>query len=71
MNVSGHGKNTLQSSTEWDETSDISTDELQTAAIDLSLLKFLSRHGILWLSRMCRVVWRKRRAGKRELLSPS
>ena len=57
---------------EWDETSDIPTDEVQTViralktgkAADIDeirpvLLKSLSRHGILWLTRVCRVGWRE------------
>ena len=59
---------------ERDETSDIPTDEVQAvirtlksgkaAGIDEirpELLKSLSRHGILWLTRVCRVAWRKGR----------
>ena len=58
-----------------DETSDISTDEVQTAIrvlksgkaagideIRPELLKSLSRHGILLHTRVCRVVWREGRA---------
>ena len=60
---------------ERDETSDIPTDEVQVAITALKpgkaagidetrpeLLKFLSRHGILWLTRVCRVAWREGRA---------
>ena len=60
---------------ERDETSDISTDEVQAAIralkpgkatgideIPLELLKSLSRHDILWLTRVCRVAWREGRA---------
>ena len=57
-----------------DETSDVSTDEVQEvirtlkpgkgAGIDEilpELLKSRSRHGILWLTRVCRVAWREGR----------
>ena len=60
---------------ERDETSDIPTDEIQAAmrALNLDraegideirpeLLKSLGRHGILWLTRVCRVAWREGRA---------
>ena len=60
---------------ERDETSDIPTDEVQAAIrvlksskaavideIRPELLKSLSRHGILWLTRVCHVVWREGRA---------
>ena len=60
---------------EWDDTSDIPTDEIQTAIRALKrgktagideirpeLLKSLSRHGILWLTRVCCVAWREERA---------
>ena len=55
---------------ERDETNDISTNEFQTAIRALKpgkaagideirpeLLKSLSRHGILWLTRVCRISW--------------
>ena len=58
-----------------DETSDISTDEVQATiralkpgkAADIDeirseLLKSLSRQGIFWLTRVCRVAWREGRA---------
>ena len=63
------------SESERDEPSDISTDEVQAAIRALKpgkaagideirpeLLKSLSRHGILWLTRVCRVSWREGRA---------
>ena len=63
------------SESERDETSDISTDEVQAAIralkpgkaagideIRSELLKSLSRHGILWFTRVCRVAWREGRA---------
>ena len=69
------GRRGAPSEPERDETSDISTDEVQAAIMALKpgkaagideirpeLLKSLSCHGILWLTRVCRVVWRKGRA---------
>ena len=63
------------SESERDETSDIATDEVQAAIRELKsgkaasideirpeLLKSLSRHGILWLTRVCRLAWREGRA---------
>ena len=57
------------------KTGDIPTDEVQAAIRALKsgkvagideirpeLLKSLSRHGILWLTRVCRVAWREGRA---------
>ena len=69
------GKWGAPSEPERDETSDISTDEVQAAMRALKpgmaagidetrpeLLKSLSRHGILWLTRVCPVAWREGRA---------
>ena len=66
------GKWGALSEPEQDETSDIPTDEVQAAIRALKpakaagideirpeLLKSLSRHGILWLTRVCRVAWRE------------
>ena len=60
---------------ERDEPSNISTNEVQTAIRALKpgkaagideirpeLLKSLSRHSILWFTRVCRVAWREGRA---------
>ena len=81
------GRRRAPSEPERDEASDISTDEVQAAIRALKprkaagideirpeLLKSLSRHSILWLTRVCRVAWREGRTPwtvKRELLSPS
>ena len=69
------GRRGAPSEPERDETSDISTDKVQTAVRALKprkaagideirheLLKFLSRHSILWLTRVCRVAWKEGRA---------
>ena len=69
------GRRGAPSELERDETSDISTDEAQVgiralkpgkaAGIDEirpEMLKSLSRHGMIWLTRVCRVAWREGRA---------
>ena len=69
------GRRGASSEPDRDEPSNISTDEVQaairalkpgkTAGIDEirpELLKSLSRHGIFWLTRVCRVAWREGRA---------
>ena len=69
------GRRGVPSEPERDEPSNISTDEVQAAIRALKpgkaagideirpeLLKSLSRHGILWLTRVCRVAWREKRA---------
>ena len=68
------GRRGAPSEPERGETSDISTDEVQAAIRALKpgkaagideirpeLLKSLSRHGILWLTRVCRVAWEGRK----------
>ena len=68
------GRQGAPSEPERDEPSNISTDEVQAAIRALKpgkaasidqirpeLLKSLSRHGILWLTRACCVVWREGR----------
>ena len=69
------GRRGAPSEPERDETSDISTDEVQAAIralkpdkaagidkIRSELLKSLSCHSILWHTRVCRVAWREGRA---------
>ena len=69
------GRRGAPSEPERDEPSNISTDEVQAAIRALKpgkaagideirpeMLKSLSRHGILWLTRVCRVAWREGRA---------
>ena len=69
------GRRGEPSEPERDETSDIPTDEVQAAIrtfkpgkaagideIRPELLKSLSRHCILWRTRVCRVAWREGRA---------